>query len=325
MPERAADSHEEAALQRLELRNAVGQLEERDRELVALRFGADLSAKQIAARSRPEDERRRGRAPPRARTPAPRNRAGRSVLRRVSRSEAGGVKMNGTVAVPAARSRQIVTALPELVFFGGAVAVTAGLAAANGGFFPTSWGWSALALFFVAAVAVIVRTDVRLGRLELGFLGLVTLLVGWTLLSSIWSIDLSASFLEAQRGLVLIGVVVAVLCARPGPTRPAAARRRRRCRDDRLWLRARDSALPGTCRHLRHGCRLPAQHSRRLLERARRLRGDRGGDRARLRGPGNPNGRRAASPRRACSCSCRRCTSPSAAARGSLSSPGSSS
>jgi len=49
MPEQAADSHEEAALQRLELRDAVGQLEERDRELVALRFGADLSAKQIAA------------------------------------------------------------------------------------------------------------------------------------------------------------------------------------------------------------------------------------------------------------------------------------
>ena len=132
--------------------------------------------------------------------------------------------MNGTVAVSAARSRQIVTALPELIFFGGAVAVTAGLAAANGGYFPTSWGWSALALFFVAAVAVIVRTEVRLGRLELCFLGLVTLLVGWTLLSSVWSIDLSASFLEAQRGLVLIGVVVAVFALAPArPVRPLLA------------------------------------------------------------------------------------------------------
>ena len=86
--------------------------------------------------------------------------------------------MSGTVAVPAARSRQLVTALPELLFVVGAFAVTAALAAANGGFFPVSWGWSALALFFVAAVTLIVRTEARLGRLELGFLGLVTALVG---------------------------------------------------------------------------------------------------------------------------------------------------
>jgi RNA polymerase sigma-70 factor (ECF subfamily) len=49
VPERVAEGHEELALQRLELRDAVAQLEERDRELVALRFGADLSARQIAA------------------------------------------------------------------------------------------------------------------------------------------------------------------------------------------------------------------------------------------------------------------------------------
>lgn len=48
MPDRAGEGHEEAALQRLELRDAVAQLDERDRELVALRFGADLSARQIA-------------------------------------------------------------------------------------------------------------------------------------------------------------------------------------------------------------------------------------------------------------------------------------
>ena len=67
--------------------------------------------------------------------------------------------MSGTVAVPVARSRQLATALPELVFFVGAFAVTAALAAANGGFFPTSWGWSALALFFVAAATLILRTE----------------------------------------------------------------------------------------------------------------------------------------------------------------------
>jgi RNA polymerase sigma factor (sigma-70 family) len=40
--------HEELVLDRLDLRTAVSLLDERDRELVALRFGADLSARQIA-------------------------------------------------------------------------------------------------------------------------------------------------------------------------------------------------------------------------------------------------------------------------------------
>jgi RNA polymerase sigma factor (sigma-70 family) len=48
VPERADDGHEEAVLGRLDMQAAVAGLDERDRELVALRFGADLSARQIA-------------------------------------------------------------------------------------------------------------------------------------------------------------------------------------------------------------------------------------------------------------------------------------
>ena len=47
VPETAGGEHEETALRRIELRTAVAQLDERDRELVALRYGADLSARQI--------------------------------------------------------------------------------------------------------------------------------------------------------------------------------------------------------------------------------------------------------------------------------------
>lgn len=47
LPELPGDGHEESTVQRIELRAAVAQLDERDRELVALRYGADLSAKQI--------------------------------------------------------------------------------------------------------------------------------------------------------------------------------------------------------------------------------------------------------------------------------------
>jgi RNA polymerase sigma-70 factor (ECF subfamily) len=48
VPDRAGEGHEEAAILRLELRDAVAGLDERDRELIALRYGADLSARQIA-------------------------------------------------------------------------------------------------------------------------------------------------------------------------------------------------------------------------------------------------------------------------------------
>jgi len=47
-PERTGEGHEERTLRRLELREAVARLDERDRELVALRYGADLTARQIA-------------------------------------------------------------------------------------------------------------------------------------------------------------------------------------------------------------------------------------------------------------------------------------
>jgi len=39
---------EDDALRRIALSSAVGRLEERDRELIALRYGADLTARQIA-------------------------------------------------------------------------------------------------------------------------------------------------------------------------------------------------------------------------------------------------------------------------------------
>lgn len=43
------DAHEERTVRRLDLNTAVEQLTDRDRELVALRYGADLTTQQIAA------------------------------------------------------------------------------------------------------------------------------------------------------------------------------------------------------------------------------------------------------------------------------------
>jgi RNA polymerase sigma-70 factor (ECF subfamily) len=47
--ETTADDHSEAAVRRLSVQAAVAQLSSRDQELVALRYGADLTARQIGA------------------------------------------------------------------------------------------------------------------------------------------------------------------------------------------------------------------------------------------------------------------------------------
>jgi RNA polymerase sigma-70 factor (ECF subfamily) len=46
-PEPATEEMEEEAMRRLSLHRAVARLDERERELIALRFGADLTARQI--------------------------------------------------------------------------------------------------------------------------------------------------------------------------------------------------------------------------------------------------------------------------------------
>jgi len=48
LPESATEEMEEQAMRRLSLTRAVARLDERERELIALRYGADLTARQIA-------------------------------------------------------------------------------------------------------------------------------------------------------------------------------------------------------------------------------------------------------------------------------------
>jgi RNA polymerase sigma-70 factor (ECF subfamily) len=48
IPEQIVEGHEDRAHLRLELAHAVALLDDRDRELIALRYGADLTARQIA-------------------------------------------------------------------------------------------------------------------------------------------------------------------------------------------------------------------------------------------------------------------------------------
>jgi hypothetical protein len=86
-----------------------------------------------------------------------------------------------------------------------------GFAAAQGGFFPTSWGWGSVALFWTAAVALAVRPAISVTGFELAFATALALLVAWTALSAVWSPAPAVSLEETERALAYLGCVAAVL------------------------------------------------------------------------------------------------------------------
>jgi hypothetical protein len=84
------------------------------------------------------------------------------------------------------------------------VAVLVPLAARDGGYWPTTWGWTALALFWVAALALLLRLEVRLARLELVLIGALLALFGWVVSSSLWGSSTTRPALEGERLLVYV-------------------------------------------------------------------------------------------------------------------------
>ncbi len=111
---------------------------------------------------------------------------------------------------------------------GGAVAVSGlalvgvvGLAAASGGYFPTSWGWAALGFSWVAALAVLLRAETDVEWLDLAFFGALAAFAGWIWLSASWSQSAPRSILEGERALVAVtgvGAALLVVTRRLVPT-----------------------------------------------------------------------------------------------------------
>jgi hypothetical protein len=82
--------------------------------------------------------------------------------------------------------------------------------AAQGGYFPTSWGWSGLLLAWAAVMGALLRPVSRPSRLELVFVGSLAAFAAWQAASSIWG-PATAAGLEAERTFVYVAAALALL------------------------------------------------------------------------------------------------------------------
>jgi hypothetical protein len=96
----------------------------------------------------------------------------------------------------------------------------AAVAGTRGGYFPESWAWLATATLFPAVVVLLATGHVRLGWLDLSFVGLLFSYWGWVLLSATWSASMTRSILESQHDLAYIGVVLLALLLTSRRTAP---------------------------------------------------------------------------------------------------------
>lgn len=94
------------------------------------------------------------------------------------------------------------------------------LAASNGGYFPTAWGWSALLLALVAALALILRAELPADALSLVWVGAWTAVAAWSAVAVSWSAVPSQSVLEVERILVYVAAVAAVAALARGDLVP---------------------------------------------------------------------------------------------------------
>lgn len=111
-----------------------------------------------------------------------------------------------------ARTLQSISgALPDIMLGLGAFALVGGLAGADGGYFPTSWGWAGMSLAWLAATTLAVNSRFSISGLGLLLLGSLGGLLCWTTLSVTWSSSATRTMLEAERTLVYLVAAMALL------------------------------------------------------------------------------------------------------------------
>jgi hypothetical protein len=104
-------------------------------------------------------------------------------------------------------ARSALEAWPALIGF---LPITL-LAAAQGGYFPSAWGWATVGLLWASGIAVVLRSSVQVSGAERAFALAWLGLVAWIALSTVWSRNLPQTVLEIERTLVYVGGVWAVV------------------------------------------------------------------------------------------------------------------
>lgn len=87
------------------------------------------------------------------------------------------------------------------------------VAADQGGYFPTTWGWTSLAFLWVAGLTIVLRRTVRVSRAEVLFLFAWVALLAWIALSTLWSTDRAETVLEIERTLVYVSAAAMFVLA----------------------------------------------------------------------------------------------------------------
>ncbi len=133
--------------------------------------------------------------------------------------------IGGDAAASAVRPRAFAPDLSHIAV-GVAAAVGVGaLGAADGGYFPPAWGWTALvSLWLVIAWLLLGRAALHGGRLAAVFFGGLTGLAAWTWLSLAWTDNTTQTVLEGFRMLAYAGVAAAFVLVVRRETAPALLR-----------------------------------------------------------------------------------------------------
>jgi tetratricopeptide (TPR) repeat protein len=96
-----------------------------------------------------------------------------------------------------------------LASFGCVLVGTLGLL--HGGYFPTAWGWGALACLWIVFVTLLVSDRLALGRLEMLLFGVLGAFLAWTAVSASWSVAAPAAIRELERELLVLSALVAMM------------------------------------------------------------------------------------------------------------------
>jgi O-antigen ligase len=128
-------------------------------------------------------------------------------------------------AASAVRSRALAPDLGQVAVGAGTAAGIGALGAADGGYFPPAWGWTALiALWLVVTWLFLGRAALHGGRLAGAFAGGLIGLAAWTWLSLSWSDNSVQTTLEGFRMLAYAGVAAALVLVVRRETAPALLR-----------------------------------------------------------------------------------------------------